>query len=42
MKFRGVDVSTIIRSAREVFPGVSDSINMLGGLDGPPLEVEMR
>lgn len=39
------DVSIIIRSAKHAFPGVADTVNMLGGQVGglePMLEVEMR
>jgi prophage antirepressor-like protein len=36
------DASKIIRSIRQAFPSSGEAVNLLGALDGPLLEVEMR
>jgi hypothetical protein len=36
------DAAVIIRSIKQAFPDSSESIDMLGGMDAPGLEVEMR
>lgn len=36
------DAAVIIRSIKQAFPDSNESIDMLGGMDAPSLEVEMR